>query len=222
MFWTLALAHVFADYPLQSDGLVRAKRSWHGVALHVVIHLATMLLLSGRDSRVVWPALIVLAVAHFVIDILKSMVSARWPGLVVVPYVVDQLFHLTSIVLVALWIERRWAIERDQVWMIYAIAFLGATHVWFITERVVAHGHPRYIETTQAYQWSRIAIRGLALTIYLLIGGLLFPREAAAAPLAFLALRLPPYGRSLHGRAMLLQDLIGPLLVAVFVLLMVR
>jgi hypothetical protein len=222
MFWTLALAHVLADYPLQTDALVRAKRNWLGVAAHVTIHLATMILLSGRDSLFVWPALIVLALAHFFIDILKSTVSVRWPKLVVGPYLLDQLFHFTSIFLVALWIERKWAIERDQLWMIYATAYLGATHVWFITERVVAHGDPRYLETTQAYQWSRLVIRGLALTIYLLVGGLLLPGEASAAPLAFLAMRLPPYGRSIYGRGMLLQDLIGPLLVAVLVLLLVR
>jgi hypothetical protein len=181
-----------------------------------------MFVLSGRDSRFIWPALLVLAVAHFVIDMTKSMASARWPRLVVGPYFLDQLVHLTSIFLVALWIERQWAIERDQAWMIYAAAFLGATHVWFITERVVAHGDPRYLEMTQTYQWSRIVIRGLALTIYLLIGGLLLPREpTTAAPLAFLALRLPPYGRSVYGRGMLLQDLIGPLLVAIVVLLLV-
>lgn len=222
MFWTLALAHVFADYPLQTDALVRAKRNWLGVALHVTIHLATMIVLSGRDSLIVWPALIVLAVAHFIIDILKSMVSMRWPRLVVGPYIVDQLFHFTSILLVALWIERQWAIERNQLWMIYATAYIGATHVWFITERVVAHGDPRYLETTQAYQWSRLVVRGLALTIYLLIGGLLLPGDASAAPLAFLALQIPPYGRSVYGRGMLLQDLIGPLLVAIVVLLLVR
>lgn len=220
MFWTLALAHLIGDYPLQTDRLVLAKRHWRGLALHVAIHLTVMLLLTGRDSLVVWPQLLVLAALHFAIDSLKNFESTRWPRFVVLPYLLDQLLHIISIVLVASWIETRFGIQRHHEWLIYAAAYLSATHVWFITERIVAHREAPYQAAVDAYRWSRIAARGLALTVYLLIGHMLRIPELLASTAFLVALIPPPYRYPPYHRRMLAQDLVGPFLLALLVFLL--
>ena len=219
MFWTLGLAHLIADYPLQSNRLVLAKRHWPGLTVHVAIHFAMMLLLAGRDALLVWPQLLALAAIHFAIDSFKNFNSARWPRLVVFPYVLDQLLHLLSIALVAVWIQAVHGIQRDQDWLIYAAAYVLATHVWFITERILAHDDECYRKEIEAHYLPRMVVRALALTLFLLAGRLIWT-AATATPLLFIAgpLRLP-YRQSHFRRRMLLQDLLGPLLLAILVLL---
>ncbi len=43
MFWPLLLSHLVADYPLQTDGMVQAKKTLPGLTVHVAVHLLTML-----------------------------------------------------------------------------------------------------------------------------------------------------------------------------------
>ncbi len=218
MFWTLGLAHVVADYPLQTDGLVRVKRHWAGLLLHVVIHFLMMLLLSGRHSLIIWPQLVVLTAAHYAIDAFKNFESRRWPRIVVRPYVLDQLLHIVSIALVAAWIQSAHGVYRDQAWMVYAIAYLGVTHVWFITERIVARREPAYEQAVDAYRWPRQAVRAGALTLFLLVGHLLPPSQLWAVVPLLLAPIAAPYRTSFR-RRMLMLDLGGPLLTAIIVLL---
>lgn len=220
MFWTLGLAHLIGDYPLQTDGLVRAKRHWYGLLLHVAIHLLVMLLLTGRDSLVVWPQLLVLTAAHYAIDSLKSLESKRWPQFVILPYVMDQVLHIISIFLVATWIESRYGIQRDSTWLVYATAYLTATHVWFITERIIAHRETDYQAAVETHRWSRLATRALVLTVYLLLGHLLRVPEWNNSGVALVALLFTPYRSSPYRRRMLAQDLLGPLLLALLVFLL--
>lgn len=221
MFWTLTLAHLIGDYPLQTDRLVRAKRHWWGLTIHVAIHLAVMLLLTGRDSLSVWPQLLALAAVHFAIDALKNYEARRWPNLVVTSYTADQILHFLSIILVAIWIESVHGLSRDQDWLIYAAAYLGATHVWFITERVVAYRQPRYQAEVETHRWLRILARGLTLSVYLLLGQLILAPEALLAAFA-LTVQLPsPYRCTQFRRRMLVQDLLGPLFLAMLVFLFV-
>lgn len=217
MFWTLGLAHLIGDYPLQTDSLVRAKRYWWGLTLHVAIHLAVMLLLSGRDSLIVWPQLLALAAAHFAIDALKNYEARRWPHLVVTSYTTDQILHFISIFLVAIWTEAEHGVNRDQPWLIYAAAYLSVTHVWFITERVVAYRQPGYQAEVENHRWSRIFARGLALSVYLLLGHVILAPEALMATFALVALLPTPYCCARFRRRMLAQDLLGPLFLALLV-----
>lgn len=220
MFWTLGLAHLIGDYPLQTDRIVRAKRHWSGLTLHVAIHYGVMLLLSGRDSLRLWPHLLALAAVHFAIDSLKNFESRRWPRVVVLPYVFDQILHIASIALVAAWIEAQTGIVRDRPWILYAAAFLTATHVWFITERIIAHREPRYRDAVETHRWSRQIVRALALSAYLLIGHLLYRPDLLASAIIFVALLPAPYRPLPYRRRMLVQDLIGPLILALLVFLL--
>ena len=64
MFWMLLLCHFLADYPLQSDAIVQAKKRLPGLIWHVTIHLVTMLVvilgLLGTDPQVALPAILAL------------------------------------------------------------------------------------------------------------------------------------------------------------------
>jgi hypothetical protein len=91
---TLLLAHLFADFPLQTNGLAKLKReSLVGVFLHVLIYVM-MTAWVIQDPVTYWPLVLGLGVAHFVIDAQK----ARYPKKVeTFCFVIDQCLHLISI-----------------------------------------------------------------------------------------------------------------------------
>ncbi|WP_420630614.1 DUF3307 domain-containing protein [Candidatus Leptofilum sp.] len=99
-FFTLLLAHLLADFPLQTNRIFRLKVAGNvGLALHVGIHLImTGLLLQNPAQHI--DLLLVLGVAHFVTDWIKVRFPGepQWPG-----FILDQLAHLTAIVLLAIW-----------------------------------------------------------------------------------------------------------------------
>ncbi len=141
MFWILFLAHLIADYPLQTDWMVRAKRTWSGLTLHVTIHFVTMLVLVWPATRFIWPQLLALAGLHFAIDAFKNYLATHKPGWVVGPYFFDQFLHLVSIWMVATWIMSSPPPVSPLLpvsWAILSIGYLLATYVWYITERVTS------------------------------------------------------------------------------------
>lgn len=175
MFWPLLFAHFIADYPLQTDGIVKAKKHWPGLTLHVAIHLVTMLVIVfgivRADWRVVGPFVLALAVLHFGIDTGKNTISKLKPNWIVVPYLLDQVFHMLSILLVAYWIAQAGGVSTLAIqssWMIYAIAYVLVTHVWFITERVLVYANKAYQHVVNAQMWSRMVTRAALLTLLLL------------------------------------------------------
>lgn len=95
---TLLLAHLIADFPLQTNWVfkVKTQSSW-GVGVHVGIHLlATAVLI--QNPLAYWPALLFLGVAHFVTDWVKLRLPARTqtPG-----FVLDQGVHWFTLLLIA-------------------------------------------------------------------------------------------------------------------------
>lgn len=96
---TLLLAHVIADFPLQTNQIFRWKmQSNLGILLHVAIHLAVTAL-TLRHSLSMWRLLLLLGVIHFGIDWLKLRIPVRrqTPG-----FIIDQLAHLLSLVYLAM------------------------------------------------------------------------------------------------------------------------
>lgn len=205
MFWLLYLAHFLGDYPLQPGWLVEAKRNWRGLVLHVSIHLAVMLFIVGPVRRFIWLYLLLLAGLHFAIDVLKNLFFRYRPKWVVGPHVLDQFLHLLSILLIAGWIQRivpqTW-LPGYQVWPIYAMGYLLATYVWFITERVVSYADQAYQRELTAHLWSRMITRALLVTLFLLAWRFL----AAAIPLIATTVQIPYVGGS-YGRRALVTDL---------------
>lgn len=215
MFWLLYLAHFLGDYPLQPGWLVEAKRNWPGLTLHVSIHLATMLVLVGSIRRLVWPYLLLLAALHFVIDVLKNLFFKYRPQWVAGPHLFDQFLHLLSILLVASLIQRAVPenlLPENQVWPVYAIGYLVATYVWFITERVLSYGDEGYQREVIAQLWPRMITRAVLVTVFLLGGQFLL----AAVPAAAATVQIP-YVSGTYGRRALVTDLCVALVMMLFI-----
>ncbi|MHA7874023.1 DUF3307 domain-containing protein [Roseivivax sp.] len=107
-FAALFLAHVVADFVIQTNWMA-ANKARPGV---LVLHSALVLLTAqAATGQIAAPALLALAAAHLVIDVAKSRAG---PGLG--PFLWDQAAHLASLLAVAayapdLWQTGLWAGE---------------------------------------------------------------------------------------------------------------
>ncbi len=93
-FAALFLAHVIADYVLQTTWMVVNKKRVLAMVLHIGLVLGTMCL----TTMSVQPWFFGLAIAHLWIDIVKTYAMPEGIG----AYVADQMLHVGSIVGVAL------------------------------------------------------------------------------------------------------------------------
>lgn len=95
VFLTFLLAHLIADFPLQTNKLILLKKKGSlGIFIHVLIHLGVASVLL-RDPLANWQLLLLLSCIHWVIDWTKiAMGSDSLSG-----FVCDQVAHLISIVL---------------------------------------------------------------------------------------------------------------------------
>lgn len=97
-FFILLLAHLLADFPLQTNRIFRLKvTSTAGLALHVLIHMMMVAMLLQAPAQHL-NLLLALGVAHFLTDWIKVRfpVEPQWPG-----FLLDQLAHLAAIVALA-------------------------------------------------------------------------------------------------------------------------
>ena len=220
VFWMLMLAHLVADYPLQPDWMVQAKRTWRGLTLHVGVHLAMLLILAGTGRSAFWPFLLALAAMHFAIDAFKNWLGRVRPDAVSGPYILDQFLHLISLLLVAVWITA--AVPADAIpqygsWMIYASGLLAATYAWYITERILVRRNEAYLTEVNGQRWARMAARGLWLALFLVLGSALGGfgvMAAVAAPL--------PYVSGQYRIRALATDVAVSLVTAIILLLALR
>lgn len=216
--WALLLAHLLGDYPLQPNWMVGIKRSWAGLALHVLTHLAALLVLARPSLMLVWPYLLGLSLVHFIIDVLKNQVWQRWPDRVVGPYLLDQALHFGSILAISALIERA-APEATYLlpdaWLILGSGLVFVTFAWFITERVVFYRLPDYTAEVVSQKWLRMAARTALLLAVVWIGQ---PAIFAPAMAAVVASPLP-YLSGRYRRRALLTDLAVTLITAAVVLL---
>lgn len=102
----LLLSHLVGDFPLQTNQVYRLKnKSWLGIVLHAVIHVATAALLVREPLRV-WPLLALLGVLHFLIDLIKLRIPTKRQSL---GFLVDQVAHL-----IVLWIlAQAWTLNAE-------------------------------------------------------------------------------------------------------------
>ncbi len=178
MFWSLLLSHFLADYPLQTNWMVKNKKHWWALTLHVVVHFLTMvsmILITHTDQFLfVLPYLLLLTVIHFVIDTIKNLESKYIPQWVIIPHLLDQLYHILSILLIANWIAQAGGSEifTRMSLLIYLLAYLLVTHVAFITERVLVYKNKAYQQVVNQQMWPRMLRRAALLTGLLLIWNL--------------------------------------------------
>ena len=169
MFWTLFLAHLIADYPLQPNRLVIAKNHIPGLTIHVSIHWLTMTILTWPVRIIIWPYVLAITIMHFGIDYFKVFLGRKKPQWVIGPYLWDQPLHWISLILVGFWMEKStsltvWAV-LSPLW-IYGIGFLMCTYIWYVTERVLTYRDRDLQARVTGSMWPRMGVR-LLLTILL-------------------------------------------------------
>ena len=75
MFWPLLLCHFIADYPLQTDAMVMAKKRLPGLMMHVFIHFTTIMVTLCGIMKLDTVTCLILALLvsgfHFAIDYWK-------------------------------------------------------------------------------------------------------------------------------------------------------
>ena len=167
MFWIILLCHFIADYPLQSDAMVSAKRTLSGLSMHVAIHFSTMLVVLGGfleiEASVVLSLAFAISCFHFIIDYWKNILSNLRPTWIIFAYIQDQILHYASIMLVAYIWQRTWPsfLQMDITIIIYSIGFIVATHFWFVTERVLCYKYTSHSQWVGKTMWSRMMSRGI-------------------------------------------------------------
>lgn len=168
MFWAIFLCHLIADYPLQTDAMVKAKKKLPGLMMHVSVHFLTMLVvLCGILEYDPWTGSILAATVaafHLGIDHWKNILTGLKPDWVIFIYVQDQLLHILSILLVT-WVWKTFEVNNsinvgDSV-LVYATGFVLVTHVWFVTERVFTYRRPAYQQWVTDMMWPRMMSRAV-------------------------------------------------------------
>lgn len=107
-FAALLLAHVLADFVLQTNGMAASKGRPATLAAHGAVVLVTAALATGTAS----PWLLALTAAHLVIDAVKT--ASGYKG--IWPFLIDQVAHLATLVALAWWLPDLMAQGFWQVW----------------------------------------------------------------------------------------------------------
>lgn len=99
----LLLAHLIGDFGLQpanwvKDKLQKRHRSPY-LYLHIGIHALLLLILLAGELTTFWPAIILIVISHFMIDLGKLMLQGRFNKRLL--FFADQLLHLLVIALVS-------------------------------------------------------------------------------------------------------------------------
>jgi hypothetical protein len=169
MFWIILLCHFIADYPLQTDAMVIAKKTrFSGLLMHIAMHFLTMIVvlcsILSIEISVGISMAVVISGFHFAIDYWKNVLSKLRPAWVIFGYIQDQILHFSSILLITyLWQKFGWSsfLEVSKPMIIYAIGFILATHFWFVTERILNYKNTSYKQWEEATMWSRMMSRAV-------------------------------------------------------------
>jgi len=101
MFYRLLLAHLLADFVLQTRWMVERKRSPGGLALHVGLVGLAALAVAWDRLAVWWPWLLLVVAAHAAIDWVKLRLEPRLRLPPIFPFLADQAAHLLTLAAVA-------------------------------------------------------------------------------------------------------------------------
>ncbi|PDW03323.1 DUF3307 domain-containing protein [Candidatus Viridilinea mediisalina] len=120
MFYLFLLAHMIADFALQPLWLVRRKRYWYGLVIHIGLVLVCMLALGLLEpaARALWPAMLAIGAIHFLADWWKVNYGDGLFKQPLVPYLLDQVIHIGTLVLVLSLV-----VPPAQLWSPDAVAY---------------------------------------------------------------------------------------------------
>ncbi|MBN2357677.1 DUF3307 domain-containing protein [candidate division KSB1 bacterium] len=108
-FQILLLAHIIGDFPLQTDAIYRLKqKSYWGVILHVAVCTIVniIMLFQFLTSYATWIAILFLALFHFALDRTKILLTVFKAKDGLRYFFIDQAFHILSLYIAALWLQR--------------------------------------------------------------------------------------------------------------------
>lgn len=102
LFYKLMLAHLIADFCLQTDDTCQDKQRFHFRSVHLCIHTIVVFILSciASSGNRMMAIAIMIAFTHFLIDGFKSFIPklSGYKGLVV--FLLDQTLHITVLILI--------------------------------------------------------------------------------------------------------------------------
>jgi hypothetical protein len=107
MIYMMLVAHLLGDYLFQWDVIARWKaRSPIGVLAHGGIVTLTTLVCAGLVNFSWWPYALLIGLTHTIIDLVRArFLRTTNPAWELTWYLLDQLAHLSVIVLVVTWSE---------------------------------------------------------------------------------------------------------------------
>jgi len=109
LFWRLFLAHLIADFPLQTDAVFAAKKEkgW-GVLLHGSLFglMAILLMKPFLRSGAVWCGVVILWLFHMIVDKAKLILVRRGREDHLAYFLLDQVLHIGLVGLVSLFLSR--------------------------------------------------------------------------------------------------------------------
>jgi len=98
----LLLAHVLADFVLQSNAMIANKRAPTTLMLHTALVLATAMATTGHAAH---PAILALGAAHLIIDTIKTYASTD----TLPAFLMDQAAHIATLIAAAALVPDLWA-----------------------------------------------------------------------------------------------------------------
>jgi hypothetical protein len=131
MFYNFLLAHLIADFLLQPLWLVRKKRHWDGLLIHVAVVGLCMLPIPFFMPLppTGWLAIAAISIIHLIADRWKVTIGDKLFGCPLVPFMLDQAIHVGTLAIVL-----SLCLPLEQVWSLGALPFtrealMGAIYV---------------------------------------------------------------------------------------------
>ena len=177
----LLLAHVLADFVLQSNRMAQAKAAGHAgwMAAHIFVVAGVAALVIGAQTPQAAAWIVGLTAAHLAIDVAKVAFGARLSA--IVAFVADQAAHLVTLVVVASVAPGLWA---QGLWTLHAPLWLPAAGT-VVAGAVLATRAGGFALALIMRPWGEVGLEGLpggGRIIGLLERGIIFLLILAGEP----------------------------------------
>lgn len=180
MFYLFLFAHLVADFMLQPLWLVRRKKGWDGLCIHVGLVLLCMLALIPLDPAVaqLWPTMLAISAVHLGADRWKVRYADRLMRPPLVPFLLDQVIHVVTLI-VALSLS----LPAEQVWSLHASP-LALPAVYAISYLVAAFAAPISLIVALDPTFQHASLAAAARLRSLIAAAIVLSLTIFAAPLA--------------------------------------
>ncbi|NPA91268.1 MAG: DUF3307 domain-containing protein [Chloroflexi bacterium] len=166
MLIALIIAHLLADFPLQTDYIytLKVRGNW-GIIPHVLVHVVVTAFLLATPLHY-WPLLLGIFVSHYLIDWLKLHLPCPNP---VRAFLLDQAMHLVTLTGFALWMPSVQVIIPPHILLLlFPYALIPALLVFHSIRK---SSHQRGLSPANCRTLARLAGFPLLITLLFLRGG---------------------------------------------------